>query len=326
MWRYQFGTAALGLFIAMSLAALPAHAQGAPYPERPVVVISDAAPGAGPDTVIRAIGERLAKLWGQQVVAVNHPGANGSIAAHAAAEAANDGYTLYAPALSAFMALSTIAPNLPVKLPRDFLPIGFAAEQPMFVAVSPTLGVSSLPQLIALAKKEPGKISIASTGIGHISHLTGMLLQERAGIKLLSVPYTHGPASAIGDVATGRVSLIIENYAGIIGAVKAGQVKLVAVASMDRLPEFPDLPTMAETIPGFTATGWSMFAAPVGTPAPIITKVSADLIKVENEPDLRKKFAAVGVYTRAMTPDQVLAFVAEQQKTFLPLVRKIFAK
>jgi tripartite-type tricarboxylate transporter receptor subunit TctC len=312
--------------ISTSLAAFTAHAQDAAYPTRPVTVISDAAPGAGPDIVIRTIGARLTKLWGQQVVVVNHPGANGSIAARAAADAAHDGYALYAPALSAFIALPTVAPNLPVKLPHDFLPIGFAAEQPMFVAVSPTLGVSSLPQLIALARKEPGKISIASTGIGHITNLTGILLQERAGIRLLSVPYTHGPASAIGDVASGRVSLIIENYAGIIGAVKAGQVKLIAVASAERLPEFPDLRTMAEALPGFTATGWSMFAAPVGTPAPIITKVSADLTKVESDSDLRRKFAALGVYTRVMTPAQVLAFVVEQQKTFLPLLQKINAK
>ncbi|MGB6537290.1 MAG: tripartite tricarboxylate transporter substrate binding protein [Xanthobacteraceae bacterium] len=312
--------------ISTSLAAFTAHAQDPAYPTRPVTVISDAAPGAGPDIVIRTIGARLTKLWGQQVVVINHPGANGSLAARAAADAANDGYALYAPALSAFIALPTVAPNLPVKLPHDFLPVGFAAEQPMFVAVSPTLGVTSLPQLIALARREPGKISIASTGIGHITQLTGILLEERASIRLLSVPYTHGPASAIGDVASGRVSLIIENYAGIIGAVRAKQVKLIAVASAERLPEFPDLPTMAETLPGFTATGWAMFAAPVGTPAPIITKVSSDLTKVESDPDLREKFAALGVYTRVMTPAQVLAFVVEQQRTFLPLLQKISAK
>ncbi len=324
--RNRLGAAAIVLMISTSLAAFTAHAQDPAYPTRPVTVISDAAPGAGPDIVIRTIGARLTKLWGQQVVVINHPGANGSLAARAAADAANDGYALYAPALSAFIALPTVAPNLPVKLPHDFLPVGFAAEQPMFVAVSPTLGVTSLPQLIALARREPGKISIASTGIGHITQLTGILLEERASIRLLSVPYTHGPASAIGDVASGRVSLIIENYAGIIGAVRAKQVKLIAVASAERLPEFPDLPTMAETLPGFTATGWAMFAAPVGTPAPIITKVSSDLTKVESDPDLREKFAALGVYTRVMTPAQVLAFVVEQQRTFLPLLQKISAK
>jgi tripartite-type tricarboxylate transporter receptor subunit TctC len=134
-------------------------------------------------------------------------------------------------------------------LPRDFLPIGFTAENPMFIAVSPSLGVSTLPQLIALAKKNPGKISIAVTGI------TGEVLQQRAGIKLLTVPYTGGPAAALGDVGSGRVSMIIEGYSGMVGAVKAGQVKLIAVATTQRLPQFSDLPTVAETLPGFSATG-----------------------------------------------------------------------
>ena len=187
-----------------------AHAQAGTYPDRPVTIISDAAAGSTPDVDARFVAEGLGRIWGQQVVVVNRPGANGSIATRSAADAAPDGYTLFMPALSTFVALLSVAPNLPVRLPRDFLPIGFTAENPMFVAVNPTLGVSTLPQLIALAKKEPGKVSIAVTGIGRLTHLTGELLQQRAGIKLLSVPYTGGPAPALGDVATGRVSMIID--------------------------------------------------------------------------------------------------------------------
>ncbi len=126
------------------------------------------------------------------------------------------------------------------QLPRDFIPIGYTAENPMFVAVNPKLGVSTLPQLIALAKKEPDKISIAVTGAGRLTDLTGLLLQDRAGVQLLRVPYTGGPAAALADVGSGRVSMIIEGYSGIVGAVKAGQVKLIAVASPERLPQFPD--------------------------------------------------------------------------------------
>ena len=212
-------------------AATAAHAQAGNYPNRPVTIICDAAAGATPDVDARFVAEGLGKIWGQQVVVINRPGANGSIAARSASEAAPDGYTLFMPALSTFVALLTVAPNLPLKLPRDFLPIGFTAENPMFVAVNASLGVSTLPQLIALAKKEPGKVSIAVTGVGRLTHLTGELLQERAGIKLLSIPYVGGPAPALGDVATGRVSMIIEGYSGIAGAVNAGSVKLIAVAS-----------------------------------------------------------------------------------------------
>ena len=292
----------------------------------PVTVISDAAPGATPDIDARFCAEGLAKLWGQQVVIVNHAGANGSIAARTATEAAPDGYTLFMPALSTFAALPTVAPNLPLRLPRDFLPIGFTAENPMFIAVNPTLGVSTLPQLIALAKKEPDTISIAVTGVGRLTHLTGLVLQERADIKLLPVPYNGGPAAALADVGSGRVSMIIEGYSGILGAVKAGQVKLIAVAAHERLPQFPDLPTVAETIPGFYATGWQVLVAPLGTPKPIIDKVSADLSKLTSDPEFKKKLGNIGSYSRAMTPDEALAFVDKEQQTWLPVLAKISAK
>jgi tripartite-type tricarboxylate transporter receptor subunit TctC len=193
----------------------------------------------------------------------------------------------------------------------------------MFIAVSPTLGVSTLPQLIALAKKQPGTISIAVTGVGRLTHLTGLLLQERADIQLLPVPYNAGPAAALADVGSGRVSMIIEGYSGIVGAVKAGQVKLIAVAAAERLPQFPDLPTVAETLPGVSATGWQVLVAPLETPAPIVSKASVDLAKVVSDPEFKKRLANVGSYSRAMTPEQTLAFVDKEQRTWLPLLNKI---
>ena len=314
----------------MCLLILPvasvANAQAFNYPTKPVMIISDAAAGTAPDVTARFVAEGLGKIWGQQVVVINHPGANGSIAAHAASDATADGYTLFMPALSTFVALPTIAPNLPLKLPRDFLPIGFTAEQPMFIAVGASLGATTLPQLIALAKMEPDKITFAVSGVGRLTHLTGEVLQRRADIKLLSVPYAHGTASALSDIASGRVSLIIENYSGIVGAVKAGRVKLIAVASPGRLPEFPNLPTVGETIPGFTASGWQVLVAPLGTPAPIISKVSADLSKVVNDADFKKRLAAIGSYSRAMTPEEVLAFVAKEQQTWQPVLEKLSAE
>jgi tripartite-type tricarboxylate transporter receptor subunit TctC len=311
----------------VTLASAPCvRAQAAKYPNKPVTIISDAAPGATPDVDARFIADALTKMWGEQVIVVNHPGANGSIAARAASEAVPDGYTLYMPVLSTFVALPTVAPNLPVKLPRDFLPIGFAAENPMFVAVNPLLGISTLPELIDRAKKEPGKLSIAVTGIGRLTHLTGEVLQDRAGIKLVTIPYTGGPAVALGDVASGRVSMIIEGYSGIVGAVKAGQVKTIAVASIHRLSQFPNLPTVAETVLGFQATGWQVLLAPLSTPRPIISKVSADLRKVVSSQEFQDKLANVGSYTRPMTPEQVLAFVKKEQDTWLPVLRRISKK
>src|SRR5215471_14846077 len=202
-------------------AASQAHAQE--YPTKPVTIISDSAAGSTPDAVLRVIADRLSQMWGQQILAVNHPGATGSIASRIAADSAPDGYTLYMPVLSSFVALPGPAPNVPIRLPRDFTAIGFAAENPMFVVASHSLGVTKLSDLIA-SESAPGAISCAVTGVGRLTHLTAELLQSRAEIKLLTVPYTGGPAHAISDVVSGRVGLIIEGYSGIAGAVQSGSV------------------------------------------------------------------------------------------------------
>ena len=305
-------------------APISTPAQAASYPDRTVSIISDAPAGSTPDVDTRFLAAAFTNMWKQQVIVVNHPGANGSIAAHYAAQAVPDGYTLYNPVLSSFIALPGIAPNLPVRLPRDFDAIGYLAENPMFIAVYPSLGISTLPQLIAAAKKDPGKISVASTGVARLTGLTALLLEKRAGVKFLVVPYnTHGPAAALDDVASGRVSFIIEGYSGIAGAVKANRVKLIAVASPQRLPQFSDLPTVAETLPGFNAIGWQVLLAPRGTPQPIIRKVAADLTKVVSDPAFKAELGKVGSYTRAMTPEEVIAFTKKEQSTWLPLRKSI---
>jgi tripartite-type tricarboxylate transporter receptor subunit TctC len=300
--------------------AVAAHAQTEPYPVRPVKMISDSAAGSTPDVVLRLIADRLSQMWGQQVVAVNHPGAGGSLAARVAADAPPDGYTLYMPVLSTFVSLPGTAPNLPVQVPRDFTAIGFAAENPMFVAVSPTVGVASLPELIARAKQRPGELSCAVTGIGRLTHLTAVLLQSRAGVDFLMVPYTGGPAHAIGDVVSGRVAFIVEGYSGIAGAIQSGSIKPIAVAAEKPLADFPGLPTVAETLPGVSATGWQVLVAPVGTPDAIIRKVSEDLRKVVTDPELKKMIAARGSYTRAMSPAEATAFVQAEQAKWKPVV------
>src|SRR5262245_37860019 len=211
----------------VSAGAMPAggqaHAQD--YPTRPVTIISDSAAGSTPDAVLQVIADRLGQMWGQQILAVNHPGATGSIASRSATDSAPDGYTLYMPVLSSFVALPGPAPNVPIRLPRDFTAIGFAAENPMFVVASPSLGINNISDLIAQARARPGAISCAVTGVGRLTHLTAELLQSRADIKLLTVPYTGGPAHAISDVVSGRVGLIIEGYSGIAGRFNQVQLK-----------------------------------------------------------------------------------------------------
>ena len=299
-------------------AASPALADD--YPNKPIRVISDSAPGSAVDVTFRTVMDRLGKQLGQQIVAVAQPGASGAIAAHAASDALPDGYTLFAPAISLFISLPGKAPNLPLILPRDFLPVASLLDQPMFICASTKSGIKTLPDLIARAKQKPGQISFAATGIGRITHLTGLLLQSRAGIKLQVVPYTGGPAAALVDVIDGRVPLIIEGYSGLAGAIQAHTLTVLAVASRRRLPDFPGLPTVAETLPGFVAGGWQGIVAPLGTPAPAIEKVNAALKKVLAEPDLAKQMALRGAYVDAMTPSEVNDYVNAQQAQWKPVL------
>jgi tripartite-type tricarboxylate transporter receptor subunit TctC len=317
--------ALISAFAAVLACCAPAQAQS-DYPNRPVKLIVDSAPGSATDVASRLMAERLSQVWGQQAVIENRPGAGGSIAARAASQAEPDGYTLYVGAASVFTALKGapgVAPNLPVELPRDFTPIGFITQQPMFIAVSPQIGVSSLPELIALAKKKPGELSYATTGRGRITHLTMELLQQRAGIKLQMIPYTGGPTAAMSDVGTGRVAIVIEGYSGLAGGLTSKLIKGIAVASLDRLDDFKDLATVAETLPGFLAGGWNVLLAPLGTPEPIIRKASGDLRKALDDAELKTKFAALGAYLHPMTPEQVTAFAQEQQRTWRPIAEKV---
>jgi tripartite-type tricarboxylate transporter receptor subunit TctC len=314
----------LALFWLLAVSAAGAAvAQAQSYPSKPVKIISDSAAGTAIDVTLRIIAEGLSQQWGQQVQVINHPGAGGAIAARVAAEAAPDGYTLYAPALSVFLAVPGKAANLPLQVPRDFAPVGFTAEQPMSIGASPTLGVTSLPELIALAKKRPGEISYAVTGVGRLTHLAGELLQIRANIKLQMVPYTGGSSQAISDIIGGRVALVIEGYAGLAGAYQSGTLKALAVASAQRLPGLADLPTVAETLPGFIATGWQVIVAPRGTPESVVQKASQDLRVVLLKAEIKDKLAARGTYVRPMTPNEAVAFVQAQQEMWKPALEQV---
>jgi tripartite-type tricarboxylate transporter receptor subunit TctC len=309
---------AMGLLALAITAASPAQADD--YPDKSVRIISDSAPGSAVDVTFRMVMDRLGTALGQQIVPVDQPGASGAIAAHAASEAIPDGYTLFAPAISLFISLPGKAENLPIILPRDFLPVGSLSEQPMFICASAQSGIKTLPELIARAKQNPGQISFAATGIGRITHLTGLLLQSRAGIKLQVVPYTGGPAAALTDVIGGRVPLIIEGYSGLAGAIQAHTLNVLAVASTHRLSDFPGLPTVGEAFPGFAAGGWQGIVAPLGTPAAAIKKINESLNKVLDEPDLAKQLALRGAYVDPLSPSGVNDFVNAQQAQWKPVL------
>jgi tripartite-type tricarboxylate transporter receptor subunit TctC len=259
-------------------------------------------------------------------VMLNQPGAGGGISARVAAAAPADGYTLYLPATSVFLAQAGgpgVAPNLPIELPRDFAAIGFVLQQPIFVAASPKSGINSIAELIARARQKPDEISYASTGRGRLTHLTMELLQDRASVKLRLVPYAGGPAQAMPDIMSGRVDLVLDAYAGLAGAMRGGLVKMLADTADKRLPGFESLPTIGETLPGFFVGAWAVMVAPTGTPDAIIRKVNADLRTALEDKDLEAKFAANGAFTQYMTPEETVAFTQSQQKTWRPILERI---
>jgi tripartite-type tricarboxylate transporter receptor subunit TctC len=301
--------------------SLPARAQD--YPTHPVRLITDSAAGSAIDVPVRIIADALSRVWGQQAVVVNQPGAGGAIAARAAATAAPDGYTLGVAAASAFVTLPGAADNLPIQVPRDFVPVGYLGGAPMFIAAGPWLEVRTLPELIALAKQKPGEVSYGVNGIGRLTHLTGELLQDRAGIKLLMVPYSGGTAQILNDIMGKRVGLVLDAYSGIAGAITAGTVRPLAVASESRMADFPELPTVAETLPGFEAIGWQVLLAPAGTPEAVVRKANADLTRAMSDLDTRKRLADLGRDERAMSPARTLAFIQGEQEKWAPIVKQI---
>jgi tripartite-type tricarboxylate transporter receptor subunit TctC len=312
--------------ICLLLLGAHAAAQDPGYPNKPIRIITHSAAGGAPDVMLRVIGEGLGSLLGQQIVVLNQPGAGGAVAARAAAAAAPDGYTLYMPAASAFVTLAGLQPNLPLEVPRDFTPIGFVGEQPMFLTVTPALGVSTLQEFIALAKKDPGKLSYAATGRGTMTNLTGELLKARANIDVLAVPYTGGAPQALSDAIGGRLSMVIEGLAALAGSIQGGSIKAIAVGSPQRLPDFPDVQAAAEVLPGFNARGWTVLVAPVGTPDGIVHKISDALRKVAGEADIRKRLTVTGTYVRPMSPAEVLAFIQAEQQMWKPILEKIAAE
>jgi tripartite-type tricarboxylate transporter receptor subunit TctC len=311
--------------LATAAAAMPAAAQD--YPTRPVRIISDSAPGSAIDAIARVVTERLSRNWGQPVTIANLPGAGGSIAASAAAKAAPDGHTLFLAALSTFMAPRGTATNLPIMVPRDFVPVGHFGGAPMFITAASSLNVKTLPEFITLAKKKrPNELTYATTGPGRLTHMAGELLAHRAGIELLMIPYPGGPQQALKEAESRRVSLVIEAYSGLASAIEARLVVPLAVASAKRIPGFPNLPTVAETLPGFEAAGWQAVLAPLGTPDAIVRKVNADLIRTFDDPDIRKRLAGYYREQPALSPAETAAFIHAQQATWAPILKQIGSK
>jgi tripartite-type tricarboxylate transporter receptor subunit TctC len=288
---------ALALFFAASLA----YAQ---FPNHAVHVVVPFPAGGPTDVLTRALGQKLSERWSQPVVVDNKPGAGGAIGSDFVAKSAPDGYTL----LMATTSTHSIGPSLQ-KMPydpvKDFAPVSQVSNATNVLVVSPKLGVSSVRELVALAKAKPGALNFASSGIGTIPHLTGELFKHLAGVDIVHVPY-KGTGLSIPDLANGQVALLFDSIVTAQTHVKSGTVKALAISSPRRSPLMPELPTMIEAgVAGFESEAWFGLLAPAGTPPDIVARISADIAAALADAGLRARFAAAGAETVGGTPAQL---------------------
>lgn len=300
------------------LAHLPTSALARDYPAAPVKFITQLAAGSGTDPAMRIVIDELSKRWGQQAVLVNQPGAGGAVAARVVATAPPDGSTLFMAIASTFFALPELQPNLPFNV-NDFVSVGFVGEVPLAIAVTPALPIKSLPELVTYSKEQSGGMNFAVPVRGGLTHLAIELWRSRAGPNLTNI-YYPGSAQAMSDVISGRVPAIID---GLAGPIVKGQLNVLAITSKSRVAAYPDTPTLAETAPGFAATGWFAVVAPRGTPDAVVKQINEDLQAVLADNSVKERFAALNVLTRPMAPEALEAFIRSEQQLWRPIVKRI---
>jgi len=308
------------------LAATPAQAaerasEAQNYPNRPVRLIDPYAPGGGSGIIARLVGAKLSETWGKQIIVDNRPGAAAAIGTEIAARSAPDGYTLCM-GTSGSIAISPNMNKVPYDPVKDLIPITQTSAQVMLVVLHPSMPISSVKELIAHAKAQPGKIIYASSGTGGSGHLAVELFQALAQVNMTHVPY-KGSGPAVLALVAGEVQLGFNNILSVLPHVNSGRLKAIAVTSSKRAPAVPNLPTMAEAgVPGYEATSWNGIFAPAKTPRPIIIKIHAEVVKILNTPDVREKLIAAGSDPVGSTPEEFLVFVKSELARWGKVIRE----
>ena len=305
--------------VVSALCALDVSAQT--YPNRPIkLIVADAAGGA-PDQLGRLVAERLSNNVGQSVVVDNRPGAGGVLGAELVAKSAPDGYTLLLTTTAIYGILPNLRKNLPYDPVRDFVPITRIATASNVLVVNNELPAKNIGQLVTLAKEKPGALNYASAGVGTPAHLAGEMLNLLAGIKVVHVPY-KGAAPALTDVIAGNAQYIITSPLAAGAHMNGGRVRALATTGTERNPVLPDLPTIAETVPGYEITQTWGIVVPAGTPPEIMNKLSTEIVKVMNQPDVKAKVLATGATPVGDSPAEFEAFMAKERQRLGDVIAK----
>jgi tripartite-type tricarboxylate transporter receptor subunit TctC len=312
---------AIGLSLPLARAA---SAQDA-YPTRPVRMVVPFAAGGSTDILARLIAQQLATRLGQQFVVENKPGAGTNIAAEFVVKSRPDGYTLLFGA-AAMATNPSLLPSMPYDLFKDLAPIAVIGRTPLVLVVHPSVPARSVQELLALARSRPDGLNAATGGNGTIPHLATELLRFESGAKLTHIPY-RGQATAMPDVLSGRVPMMLESIPPLLPVIRNGELRALAVAEPERLSLLPDVPTLIESgFPGFSAAAWNAMFAPAGTPAPILAKLNAEVNAIMRQPDVVARFAELGARPVGGTPEEMQRFLRAEVDRWADVVRRSGAK
>ena len=317
-------TKRLGALVLLAALAGAAAAQAQSYPTRTITLTVTAAAGGVTDVVARALGQRLAQAWGQQVVIENKGGAAHVVGAQSVAKAAPDGYSLLVAEAGTFTINPTLYGNgkLPYDEEKDFIPITGIVRINQALLGHPSLPANDVRELIELARKTPGELTYGTAGIGSAPHMNMVLFESMAGVKLVPVHY-RGAAPALTDVIAGHVNLMSVSVSLALPPFRTGQIKIFGVGSGKRMPLAPDVPTVAENgLPGYEATTWFGLFATAGTPQPIVTKINAEVVTILADPQFREKFLAPQMFEpMASAPEAFAEYIKTQQRKWAELIR-----
>jgi tripartite-type tricarboxylate transporter receptor subunit TctC len=277
-------------------------------------------PAGATDLLARLVGERLGAKLGQSVVIDNRAGAGGNVGAEIAARAAPDGYTLLMGPASVYAISATLYPRLGYDLVKDFTPVSLVANVPHVLLVNNDLPAKSVPELVQLAKKNPGQLNIASQGSGTVSHLEAELLKHMSGIDMLHVPY-RGSAPAILDLIGGRVQVMFDSIASALPHIRAGKLRAIAVASDTRSSLLPNVPTVAESLPGYSAHSWLGIFVPAGTPQSVVERLQRDLVAAIDDPKAQARLVEAGFEPKSSTQGDFAKLVREEMEKWRSVVK-----
>lgn len=303
-------------------ATLSGGALAQDFPSKPVRFITGAAAGSTGDVLGRVLGDHLSGVWKQPAVIENRPGGGGVIASQALLSAPPDGHTVFIAAGSYLTITPNTTAGMPYDVDRDFTPLAFIAEIPLVIGARPDVPYRTLPELIAYAKANPGRINYAANTPGTFPNLATEFFAQQAQVTLTFIPY-KGSAAALQDILGGRLDLAVEGVAAFAGAIKAGQLRPLAVTSERRDPTLPNVPAVAETLPGFSAIGFYAALAHAKTPEPMARKLSEDFRQALARPEVASKLAELGNYVRPMTREEVAAFIRKEREVWGAVIKRM---